>query len=310
MNLILVTKTRGKPRRFDLIGPASVLLAGVVIVVVAAGIFLAGYRTAMSVAQSQPGRWLAVVEERMAAQRAEIAEARRNAQDQLRALSITLGRLQARAVRLEALGTRLTQMADLEDGEFDFDDIPAMGGPEVLGEEGGIPSSMDVLAKLEALEARLADRRVQLGALEHLMMSRRLQRAALPKGRPITSGWLSSDYGWRTDPFTGRRARHHGIDFAGKEGSPVVAVAAGVVTWAQDRYGYGNLVEINHGNGYRTRYGHNKELLVAVGDRVDRGQPIALMGSTGRSTGPHVHFEVIRDGRTIDPRQFIYASNR
>ena len=126
-----------------------------------------------------------------------------------------------------------------------------------------------------------------------------------PAGRPVQQGWLSSYYGWRTNPFGGNQQFHKGIDFAGKENSEIVAVGGGVVTYSGKRYGYGNLVEITHGNGYITRYGHNKKNLVREGETVKKGQAIALMGSTGRSTGPHVHFEVIKDGKKIDPAKFI-----
>jgi murein DD-endopeptidase MepM/ murein hydrolase activator NlpD len=132
----------------------------------------------------------------------------------------------------------------------------------------------------------------------------------VPAGRPITSGWLSSYFGIRTDPFTGKKERHKGLDFAGKLGSDVVAVASGVVTWAGRRYGYGNLVEINHGNGYSTRYGHNDKITVKVGDAVKKGQIIAKMGSTGRSTGPHVHFEVLHKGKQVDPMSYIKTARK
>ena len=158
------------------------------------------------------------------------------------------------------------------------------------------------------LSAQLEDRNKQLHVLETMMMNRNLQAEVMPAGRPVTRGWLSSYFGMRTDPFTGRLAFHSGIDFAGRLNSDIIAVAAGVVTFAGPRNGYGNLVEINHGNGYSTRYGHSRKLLVKVGDTVKKGQVIAMMGSTGRSTGPHVHFEVLKNGHTIDPKRFIQAS--
>ncbi|UCE89604.1 MAG: M23 family metallopeptidase, partial [Pseudomonadota bacterium] len=135
-----------------------------------------------------------------------------------------------------------------------------------------------------------------------------LQAEVMPAGRPVKRGWLSSYFGKRTDPFTGRRVHHAGVDFAGKLGSDVVAVAAGVVTYSGKRYGYGNLVEIDHGNGYSTRYGHNRENLVKVGDTLKKGHLIAKMGSSGRSTGPHVHFEVLLNGRAVNPKKYVHAS--
>jgi murein DD-endopeptidase MepM/ murein hydrolase activator NlpD len=125
-------------------------------------------------------------------------------------------------------------------------------------------------------------------------------------GRPIAKGWLSSYYGVRKDPFSGKPAVHKGLDFAGKEDTAIIATASGVVSWASDRYGYGKLIEINHGRGLKTRYGHNKNILVKVGEVVSKGQVIARMGSTGRSTGPHVHYEILRNNAQIDPIKFVY----
>jgi murein DD-endopeptidase MepM/ murein hydrolase activator NlpD len=129
-------------------------------------------------------------------------------------------------------------------------------------------------------------------------------------GRPIKSGWLSSYYGTRKDPFTGSPAHHKGIDFAGKQGDDVIATGSGIISWAGDRYGYGQLIEIDHGNGYKTRYGHNDKILVAVGEVVDKGQQIAQMGSSGRSTGPHVHYEILRSGKQINPLKYVYRKTK
>jgi len=145
----------------------------------------------------------------------------------------------------------------------------------------------------------------QLAVLESLMASRRLSQDLKPEGRPITSGWLSSYFGNRADPFSGKQKLHAGVDFAGKEGSDVVAVASGVVTWSGKRYNYGTMVEINHGNGLVTRYAHNKDNLVTVGETVKKGQLIAAMGRSGRATGPHVHFEVLQDGRKVNPLKYL-----
>ena len=159
--------------------------------------------------------------------------------------------------------------------------------------------------EIDALQRRLEQRDTQLLALENVMLSRNLNEAVRPDGRPVLEGYISSGFGDRIDPFDGHEAVHKGVDIAGQQGSEVVAVASGVVTRAGPASGYGNLVEINHGNGYATRYAHNEAVLVAVGDTVTRGQPIALMGSTGRSTGPHVHFEVLRNGQQVNPLSFI-----
>ena len=145
----------------------------------------------------------------------------------------------------------------------------------------------------------------RLTTLESLLMDKQLLRDMQPEGRPVNDGWMSSGYGYRTDPVTGRKEFHGGVDFAGKPGLEVRAVAAGVVTWSGKRWGYGNMVEINHGNGYVTRYAHNRANTVALGEKVEKNQPVALLGSTGRSTGPHVHFEVVQNGRSVNPWKFI-----
>jgi murein DD-endopeptidase MepM/ murein hydrolase activator NlpD len=177
-----------------------------------------------------------------------------------------------------------------------------------MAEQLVTPEVPDFIQELDALSRQLDDRSEQLSVLETMLMNRNLQQQALPAGRPIKKGWISSYYGMRTDPFTGKREHHAGVDFAGKHGAEVVAVGAGVVTWASERYGYGNLVEITHGNGIATRYGHNHKILVKVGDKVEKGDTLALMGSTGRSTGPHVHFEVLKNGRSVNPSEYIQAA--
>jgi murein DD-endopeptidase MepM/ murein hydrolase activator NlpD len=158
---------------------------------------------------------------------------------------------------------------------------------------------------LTQLEQRVNLRDSQLAALENVILARELKEEIHPEGRPVTRGFVSSYFGERADPFDGREAFHKGVDFAGAVGDKVVAVAEGVVTWAGERSGFGKLIEINHGDGYITRYAHNQRTLVAVGQMVKRGEAVALMGSTGRSTGPHVHFEVLRNGRQVNPLSFV-----
>jgi murein DD-endopeptidase MepM/ murein hydrolase activator NlpD len=213
--------------------------------------------------------------------------------------------MNARIIRLDALGRRLTEMADLSDGEFDFDSAPAIGGPEEPYATGSNIAVPEVLAAMTELDSQLNNREAQLGVLESVLMNQNLSERVYPQGRPVKSGWMSSYFGKRTDPFTGKQANHRGVDFAGKSGAEIFTVADGVVTWSSPRYGFGKLVEINHGNGYSTRYAHNSENLVAVGDEVKKGQIVALMGETGRATGPNLHFEVLRNGQRVNPVTFI-----
>jgi murein DD-endopeptidase MepM/ murein hydrolase activator NlpD len=194
-------------------------------------------------------------------------------------------------------------MANIDNREFDFDSQPAVGGPE--SDIGAAMQSTDLSSLLNGLEQKISSRDAQLAALENALLSRKLDEQIRPDGRPVREGHISSYFGERQDPFTGHQAFHKGIDFASRAGSDVVAVAAGVVTFAGEKIGYGNLVEVSHGNGLVTRYGHNQSVAVGVGRTVARGDTLAFVGSTGRSTGPHVHFEVLKNGRQIDPLTFI-----
>jgi murein DD-endopeptidase MepM/ murein hydrolase activator NlpD len=237
-------------------------------------------------------------------QLAELGLLRQQVQDRVDAMSTRMGELSAHVIRLDALGKRLTEMAKITTGEFNFDAEPALGGPDEDASARMSAHIPDLTRLLDDMERRLEQRDSQLLALENVILSRSLHAAVRPEGRPVAAGYISSSYGSRSDPFEGHVAQHRGIDFAGAAGSEVLAVAEGVVTRVEKVAGYGNLVEITHGQ-YVTRYAHNQRALVAEGDRVSRGQPVALMGSTGRSTGPHVHFEVLQNGRHVNPLKFI-----
>lgn len=213
-----------------------------------------------------------------------------------------LGTLQAEAIRLKALATKFATMIGLETSEYLLSEPLGQGGIEELGQH---LSQDEFNHDIEQLTTDFSEREEQLAALEHYLIINSNIQAAIPAGRPVVEGWVSSYYGRRIDPFNGRKTFHHGLDFAGRLGSDVVAVADGMVTWTGKNGGYGRLVEVDHGNGYVTRYAHNKAITVQSGDRVEKGQVLALMGSTGRSTGPHVHFEVLLDGKHINPYSFV-----
>lgn len=278
------------------------------LVAMPAALLYTGYELGKSHMQANPDDLTLAVQAELDTQRLQLAEVTQKAEENLNALALRLGKLQAHVIRLDALGSRLTNMAKLDKGEFDFESPPAQGGPVADLQQSSMMQVPDFVAALNDLSAQLDDRNKQLSVLETMIMNRNLQAEVMPTGRPIARGWLSSYFGMRTDPFSGRRVHHAGVDFAGKLGSDVVAVAAGVVTFSGRRSGYGNLVEINHGNGYMTRYGHNLKNLVNVGQTIKKGELIAKMGTTGRSTGPHVHFEVIVNGRHVDPKRYIHAS--
>ena len=304
MNLIIFNRY-GQSRHVDLSHPlvwgtlsiAGLLVAGLL---VTAGYYTAAWRADVADAGDP-------VRTELRAQAEEIARTKQTAQANVDALSAKVGELQAHIMRLDAVGAQLTSMAGLKRGEFNFKDAPAEGGPEVKGAVQHV-AMPDFLSALDQLSVQVNDREQQFGVLENLYTSRNVQLAAQPAGPPVSGGYVSSLFGMRIDPFTGDLSMHSGMDFAGTEGEGVDAVAAGVVTWAGERSGYGNMVEIDHGNGYATRYGHNESILVHVGQVVKKGEEIALMGSTGRSTGPHEHFEVLYNGVAVNPDRFVKAS--
>ena len=299
MNIILFTNKRGQVWNFEL----NLLHFGISAVTGLVLLFVAALYTGTRIAGNELENvvnWQGMVED----QQAEVAAARRDAQADIDALTLRLGKMQGQMLRLNALGERLVDQGDLDKDEFDFDAVPAVGGPGDELEVQSVPLA-DFLSMLDMLDSEMQDREQKLSVLESLLMSRSLRERVMPSGRPIAEGWLSSKYGKRNDPFTGKQDFHKGLDFAGKKGSEVIAVGDGVVSWAGKRTGYGNLIEVNHGNGYTTRYGHNQRHLVEVGEKVQKGQQIALMGSTGRSTGPHVHFEVLHNGKTVNPSKYI-----
>lgn len=252
---------------------------------------------------------LVALQDKVLTEQLELSETKQQAQWQVQALTLKMAALQARLVRLDALGERITGIAKLDKGEFNFNRLPALGGP-LTGDSGTAYETPDFIEAIDQLVDRIDDREQQLEILETLLANRKIEDDIFLAGRPIGKGWMSSRFGRRADPFHGRITMHEGVDFAGKEGSAVVAVASGVVTWSSERYGYGQMVEINHGSGYMTRYAHNKENKVEVGDIVKKGATIALMGSSGRSTGPHVHFEVYKHGRPVDPATYIHRASR
>lgn len=299
MNIILFTRARGQLQSFEM-SPgrfALALLAGLVLVIGTA-IYIG-----MQVGTDEM-EYVAKWREDVRLQQAEIETIRQTAQTDLDALTLRIGQLQGQIMRINALGERLVTQGDLDKGEFDFNVAPPVGGPQQVGTGKSVPFN-DFIAMLDELGDEIADREQKLSVLESVLMSRSLRERVMPSGRPIAEGWLSSRFGKRNDPFTGKQEYHMGLDFAGKKGADVVAVGDGVVSWSGKRYGYGNLVEVIHGNGYVTRYGHNLNNLVKVGDTVKKGELIALMGSTGRSTGPHVHFEVLRYGKAVNPSRYI-----
>jgi murein DD-endopeptidase MepM/ murein hydrolase activator NlpD len=306
MQLILLSRNRAVARCVDITATrmwlAGALLAAGVALVVATG---ARFSSAPQAASNQ--RVFEDLQAELVSQNDALANIRQTSDEQIGALAVRMAELNASVIRLNALGQRLTGMADLDDGEFNFEDFPAVGGPvlSVNSEQPAAGRVPGLLTDFAQLAATIDSQEQQLQALEALLLKRKLHERVLPSGRPVKAGWISSFFGRRSDPMSGNQSMHKGIDFAGKYGADVVAVSDGVVISSRKRSGFGNTVEIRHGDGYMTRYAHNQKNLVSVGEQVKQGQLIAHLGSTGRSTGPHVHFEVWRDGRVVDPSRYI-----
>ncbi len=223
-------------------------------------------------------------------------------QEHLDALALQLGELQARVMRLDALSERLAKLAGAKDAETEPAAVPGRGGPQINAHAA---TEQELQQQIAQLSQELAQRSDRLNFLESLLLQQNLQKNTMPNGQPVHALYNSSSYGWRVDPFTGKMAFHEGLDFSAARGSPIYAAAGGIVVLAARTSDYGNIVKIDHGGGVETRYAHASKLLVHVGERVKKGQIIAEVGSTGRSTGPHLHFEVRSNGTPLDPRKFL-----
>ena len=307
MELILVSNNRNRTYRLP-IGLLGILFVGLLFLIMIVGTFHVGSR----IAANQAERSYSVLHEKkdkqwkheLDKQQASVNAAKRNAEKNLDALSARLSTLQAHLLRLDALGSRLVNIANMSDIEFNMLESPGLGGPSLMKDQNSL-GVIDFIEALQTIGQRIEDRSEKFSAMESMLMDSNTQSQVLPEGTPVSGGWTSSVFGWRTDPISGKKDFHEGIDLAGKSGSVVSSVAAGIVTWSGRHSGYGKMIEISHGNGYVTRYAHNKKNLVVVGDKVDKGQNIAVMGSSGRSTGSHVHFEVVHNGKHVNPRKFV-----
>jgi murein DD-endopeptidase MepM/ murein hydrolase activator NlpD len=288
MNIIFLGRKNGRPVTVQL-RPRMLLSAAAMVVVLCVALGSAGY-------------WVA--SQFITPDRALVQSGSADSRDQLKAMTARMVEMQARLIRLDALGEHLAESANLNTEEFDFKKKPPMGGPltQELTVLGDRPA---VMTRLQELSAEIDQKEAQLEAIDSLLSGRRSQPKSYLANMPVRSGYVTSTYGYRSDPFTGRTAFHGGIDFAGPEGTHVYAVAPGIVTWAGEKTGYGNMVEVSHGDGMSTRYAHASRVAVKVGDLVGKDQLVAYMGSTGRSTGPHLHYEVLRNGAQVDPATYI-----
>jgi murein DD-endopeptidase MepM/ murein hydrolase activator NlpD len=244
-----------------------------------------------------------------AAQQAESERARSFVQQNLNAMAVKLGEMQAQLTRLDALGERLSSLAGIRPQEFRFSETPGLGGaaPSLMPPQS---LSLDEFGQqLTSLARHVENRNDMLGVLEAQLFEQAVRKKLLPTMMPVAAPYNASAFGRRVDPFTGQMAMHEGIDFLADSGTPIVAAAGGVVIFAGFHPQYGNMIDIDHGNDLTTRYAHASRLLVKQGDLVQRGGKVAEVGSTGRSTGPHLHFEVRFRGAAQNPAKFLAASS-
>lgn len=306
MQIILISNRLAKARTLTFSARHVLASAGAALLVLAvltAGLYWLTLRLATEI------RIPLVHELVLAAVRGEAERSREFVQQNLNAMAVRIGEMQAQLARLDALGERVSALAGIRPQEFRFSESPGMGGAQSTV----IPPQDLTLGQLSDKVASLArqveSRSDMLGLLEAQLFEQTVKKKALPTMLPVNAPFNASGFGWRIDPFTGQQAIHEGIDFITDVGTPVVAAAGGVVQFAGFHPQYGLMVDIDHGNELVTRYAHLSRIAVKEGDIVQRGRRIAASGNTGRSTGPHLHFEVRFRGTPQNPARFLMAQN-
>lgn len=299
LNVILVSKHLKAPKKINLAERrTAATFAGAALLLLSA-VFGLGFAANSVFGNLQAAQ----LKSRVAEQDRLIAELRADNQRDMNAMALRLAELQAQANRLNALGIRLTRDSKLSGGEFNFERVPGAGGDETAEDV----SAAELKSSLKQVSAEFEASSQQLSVLESMLFEQELELKSQPTTRP-SDGFVTSGFGYRMHPILGGRAHHNGIDFDANTGDPVRSAGNGLVKYAGWKNGFGNVVEIDHQNGYVTVYAHNSAFTVKEGDVVRAGQMVAKAGSTGRSTGPHVHFEVHKDGRAVNPRAFLDAS--
>ena len=325
MQILITTSALSRPKVFQFT-PWSLVLTGLALIIPLMILSLIVYHAVVLKAAHE--RWPIISEAVRFVERQELAQRDRFMRENLDAMAEKVGEMQARLLRLEAVSERVAGMAGMKPEEFKAIEAPpsaasaamgssggasaAAGGPMVsLKDTGPATTSAEILAALtgqvehlHVLGERHAD---VLTLIESHLFEKRLDALLMPSTQPV-EGPIGSGFGFRSDPFTGRPALHTGLDFPADPGTSIVAAAGGVVLSAGPHPQYGLLVELDHGNGLVTRYAHTSRMLVKQGDLVKRGQRIAEVGNTGRSTGPHLHFEVLVDGVQQNPARFLQAA--
>jgi murein DD-endopeptidase MepM/ murein hydrolase activator NlpD len=305
VQIIVIPDRRAKARTLNLSTRhviASMLLALLLLLGMTASLYWLTIRFAADVK-------IPVVQELvLSAQQGEAERARQFVQQNLNAMAVKLGEMQAQLARLDALGERLTSLAGIRPQEFRFSEAPGLGGAQATALPPQNLSLAEFGEKLSVMSRNMENRTDMLGVLEAQLFEQAVKKKLLPTMLPVSAPFNASGFGMRIDPFTGQHAMHEGIDFLAETGSPILAAAGGVVIFAGFHPQYGNMIDVDHGNDLVTRYAHASKLHVKEGDIVQRGRRIADVGSTGRSTGPHLHFEVRFKGAAQNPARFVLAS--
>lgn len=302
MNIILVSDSLAKSR--------SVTLSQTQVVMVALGILMAGFFLAMAtyivtMRFSTDLRNPYLRSLLSALHEEDLKRSESEMKDTLNSLAVRVGELQARIMRLDAFGERLAKAAGIKPTEFRFDEKPGQGGAAPSAAFTRDQTLPEFRQKLDEISRVLDDRTDKLGMLDSVFMDDRLARKTIPTTLPVAQGYYSSNYGFRIDPITGKSALHTGVDIIATPGTPVMAAAGGVVSIVAFHPEYGNIVDIDHDNGLTSRYAHLLKSTVKVGDVVMKGQIVAKVGNTGRTTGPHLHFEVREKGVPLNPNKFF-----
>ena len=301
MNIILVSGKLTRARTITLAAPhlaagAVATLLGLLVLAFGLHYFMLRY------ADSLNGPLLTTMVQ--SAQQEQNEKTQSYLHDSLNAMASKLGQMQAQMLRLDILGERLAKTAGFKPQDFMFDQAPGRGGAISTLPTYDL-SLGDLSRQVELLSEQMDDRTEKLGILDSLMIGDSAKKKLRPTSLPVEGGLFSSNFGWRIDPFNGKRAFHEGMDFMAKHGEPARAAAGGVVSASEFHPQYGNMVEIDHGNGLVTRYAHLSKRDVKIGDVVLSRGKIGAVGNTGQSTGPHLHFEVRQNGTPLNPVRFL-----
>ena len=302
MNIILVSDSLAKSRIVT-ISQTQIIMAALGLLMAGFILALGTYLLTMNYAVDLKNPYLRMLFSTL--HQKEMQKTETEMRDNLNSLAVKLGEIQARIMRLDAFGERLAKAAGIKPSEFRFSEPPGQGGPMPSAELQRDISLLEFRDRLGDISRLLEDRSDKLGVLDSVLMEGRLAQKAIPTVLPVEAGWYSSNFGYRIDPFNGKNSFHTGVDFVAPAGTPVFAAAGGVVASAESHQEYGQSVDIDHDNGLTTRYAHLSRYKVKVGDVVMKGQLLGEVGSTGRATGPHLHFEVREKGIPLNPNRFL-----